>query len=62
MTVEQYLKALRRLRLTPAGKPTAQALGLSIRQLMRISSGESKVPEPVAILLRMYLRHGLPEA
>lgn len=59
MTNKQYLDALKKLGLTPAGKPTAKALGLSIRQIQRIKAGQD-VPETVAKLLRMYLKHGLP--
>jgi hypothetical protein len=60
MTTEQYLHALKRLGLTPASKRTAEALGLSLRQAQRIAAGECAVPGPVALLLAMYLKHGLP--
>jgi hypothetical protein len=60
LTTKQYLAALKRLGLTPASKKTAQALGLSPRQCQRIAAGESAVPGPVALLLAMYLAHGLP--
>lgn len=59
MTTEQYLRALKRLGLTPASKDTARALALSVRQCQRIASGESAVPKHVDLLLRMYLKHGL---
>lgn len=59
MTTKQYLAALKKLALTPAGQATAAALGLSLRQCQRIAAG-GPVPEPVALLLAMYLRHGLP--
>lgn len=59
MTRLQYLRALERLKLTPAGKATTRALGLKLRQCQRIAAGDSKVPEPVALLLACYLRHGL---
>lgn len=61
MTTEAYLRALKRLHLTPAGKRTAAVLGLSIRQLIRISNHQAPVPQPVALLLDMYRRHGLPD-
>lgn len=60
MTTKQYLAALKRLDLTPAGKATAAALGLSLRQCQRIAAGESPVPTTVALLLAMYERHRLP--
>ena len=61
MTKTQYLQALKKLDLTPAGKATAEALGLSLRQCQRLASGDSPVPETVAKLLRMMVRHGRPE-
>jgi plasmid maintenance system antidote protein VapI len=59
MTTAQYLAALRKLGLPPYGKATCEALGLRPRQIARMASGESDVTETVALLLRMYLRHGL---
>lgn len=61
MTTEAYLKALKRLKLTPAGKRTAALLGLSVRQCIRIAHGEQAVPRPAALLLALYLRHGIGE-
>lgn len=58
MTTKQYLAALKKLGLTPAGRGTAEALGLSLRQVQRIAAGQA-VPETVALLLRMYLKHGI---
>lgn len=60
MTTKQYLAALKKLDLTPSGKATAAALGLSLRQCQRIASGESSVPGAVALLIGMYLRFGIP--
>lgn len=60
MTTKQFLAALKSLGLTPAGKATAEALGLSLRQCQRIAAGGSGVPESVAKLLEMYKRHGMP--
>lgn len=62
MNTAQYLKALRALDLTPSGKATAEALGLSVRQCQRLAAGETEIPVTVAKLLRMYQAHGLPEA
>ena len=59
MTTLQYLKALKRLDLTPAGKATAAALGWTVRQCQRYAAGQA-VPQTVALLLRMYLAHGIP--
>lgn len=61
MTNKQYLDALKKLRLTPASKKTADAIGLKLRQCQRIAAGDAAVPETVAKLLRMYVKHGLPE-
>jgi hypothetical protein len=55
MTTKQYLAALKKLGLTPSGKATAEALGLSLRQCQRVAAGSVPVPEPVAIILRMVL-------
>ena len=60
MTTKQYLAALKKLDLTPSGKATAAALGLSVRQCQRIACGAAPVPEAVALLLAMYLEHGVP--
>jgi len=59
MNREQYLAALKRLDLPPAGKATIAALGVSKRQAIRYAQGDSAIPGPVARLLRMYLKHGL---
>ena len=53
MTVQEYHEHLARLNLTPCSKATAATLGISVRQLWRISHEQSKVPEPIAILLRL---------
>ncbi len=59
MTTKQYIAALKKLGLTPAAQATGDALGLSVRQCQRIAAG-SQVPETLALLLAMYLEHGLP--
>lgn len=61
MTTKQYLAALKKLGLTPSGKATAAALGLTLRQCQRLAAGDQKVSATVALLLAMYLRHGLTE-
>lgn len=62
MTTKQYLAALKELGLTPSGKGTAAALGLSLRQVQRIAAGQAAVPGPVAKLLDLYRKHGLSDA
>lgn len=59
MTNKQYLAALKKLGLTPSGKATAAALGLSLRQCQRIAAG-NPVPPQLEKLLTMYLEYGLP--
>jgi hypothetical protein len=39
MTTKQYLAALKKLGLQPQAKATAEALGLSVRQLARLAAG-----------------------
>lgn len=56
MTRDQYLNALSQLGLSSSARATALALGLSVRQCQRLAAGHSPVPEPVAILLGVYLR------
>ena len=58
----QYLDALRKLGLRPHDKSTARALGLSLRQCQRIAAGESRVPGPVAKLLRLALQRHVKSA
>lgn len=60
MTTKQYLAALKKLGLTPASKTTAAALGLSVRQCLRIAAGQD-VPPTLERLLTMYLRYGIPQ-
>lgn len=60
MTNEEYREALRKLRFKPNSKETAQYLGLSVRQAQRIAAGEFPVPETLAKLIAMYLKHGVP--
>lgn len=62
MTTKQYLDALKKLRLTPSSRETAETLGLSVRQCQRIAAGETAVSETLAKLLAAYLEHGIPES
>ena len=59
MTAKQYSEALEKLDLTPYS--AAKVLGVSLRQSHRYASGEQPVKRTVALLLAMYLRHGLPK-
>lgn len=61
MTHKQYLAALKRLGLLPHGIRTAKVLGQSHRQVQRFAAGEAPIPEPVALLLGLYEKHGLPD-
>lgn len=61
MTKSAYLKALAKLNLTPASRATAAALGLSLPSIQRIAAGRQAVPPTVALLLAMYVTHGLPD-
>lgn len=55
MTTTQYLAALKKLQLTPHGKATSAALGLSLRQLARYAAGEP-IPPTVGLLLEALQR------
>jgi hypothetical protein len=61
MRQDQFVAILHCLRLGPASKRAAEAFGLSLRQLQRITSGKSPVPGPVALLAIAYTIHGLPD-
>lgn len=58
MTAKQFNAALNELGLTPYA--AAALLGVSLRTSHRYAAGDSKVPRYVALLLAMYLEHGLP--
>jgi hypothetical protein len=60
MNKKQYLAALKALELTPASKKTAEALGLSVRHIKRLASGERKVPKTLAILIHLLLERRKP--
>jgi DNA-binding transcriptional regulator YiaG len=59
MTKDEYKAARERLGLTNVA--LAQALGIYIRTAQRYEAGDRNIPESIARLLRMYLRHGIPE-
>ena len=61
MNHKQYLAALKRLGLSPTGKATQAALGVGKQPLLRLSSGKQAVSKTVALLLAMYLKHGIPD-
>ena len=52
MTTSDYLKTLAKLDLQPAGKATAAALGVSVRQLQYYASG-APIPKPVERILTL---------
>jgi hypothetical protein len=60
MRADQLLKSLNHLKFKPASKHTATALGVSLRQLQRMTAGHVPVPRPVALLTISYLKHGVP--
>ena len=51
MTPNQYKKALKTLGITVASKRVEDALGITVRQSMRFSSGENSIPGPIEKLL-----------
>ena len=61
MSAKQFLAILEKLGLTVASQRTAAAFGVSIRQCQRLAIGEQPVPPPLERLLKMYLKHGLPD-
>jgi len=61
METKDYLRALKRLKLTPHSKRTAAALGLSVPSIQRIAAKTVKVSGPIERLLAMYLKYGLPK-
>jgi hypothetical protein len=59
MNTTQFLTALRKLCLTPASQQTAALLGVSVRHCQRLAEG-APIQPATAMLLRLYLKHGLP--
>lgn len=60
MTANEYKSALKRLGLGVSTLETQGILGLGPRQLLRYVHEASEIPEPVAKLLFMLERHGIP--
>jgi plasmid maintenance system antidote protein VapI len=60
MTTAEYLDALQKLGLSPYGEATAEVLGVSIPTLARLAVGKRQVSRPLALLIRLYLRFGVP--
>ena len=56
MTTKQYLAALKHLGLSTYGKATAEALGVTVRQLGRYASGENAIPDTLARLLEALIK------
>lgn len=59
MTRSQFRQALERLRLTQVA--AAKHLGVDARSVRRWIAGDRRVPEPVAILLRLWLKARRPK-
>jgi hypothetical protein len=55
MKFDQYRSILKSLGLSIVG--AAPVIGISRRQSQRIAAGGSPVPEPVAKLLRLIIKH-----
>jgi hypothetical protein len=60
MTMTQYRKALERLELSIVG--AGPVLGITRRQSQRIAAGDCPVPKPIAKLLELLLKHGIPDS
>lgn len=60
-SAKKFRAILDELDLGVASQRTADALGLGIRQSQRLAAGEQPVPPPLERLLKMYLKHGLPD-
>ena len=58
MTAEQFSKAV--TKLDHNTNTICVPLGISRRQAHRYASEEQPVPMTVALLLKMYLKHGIP--
>lgn len=59
MTAGQYRKALRDLGMTHGGKSTIAFLGIDMSTSYRYARNVTKVPKPVAMLLRVMIQYGL---
>lgn len=58
MTAKQYKQA--RLKLGISNYAFAAKIGVHLRTAQGYESGESKIPAPIALLIRCYLAHGFP--
>jgi plasmid maintenance system antidote protein VapI len=58
MTAAQFNTALARLDLTPYA--AAELLGVSRSTAYRYARGDATISTSTALLLAMYLRHGIP--
>jgi len=58
MTPTQYIRLRKQLGLS--NYALAPILGVSLRQAQRYESGQTTIPDPVARLLTMYGKHGIP--
>jgi hypothetical protein len=61
MTPQQFTEAIHALGF-PSPYAATAALGVSAPQAWRYAAGKSRVPDTLAKLIEMYLRHGIPEA
>jgi predicted transcriptional regulator len=59
MTAKQFCAALKSLGISKNG--AADLIGVSRSTVYLYANGTSEVPEVVAKLLEMYLRHGVPK-
>lgn len=60
MTHAEYLKTLKKLGLSSHSNATCDALGLKQAQVARLAAGKAKVNRTLELLLKMYLRFGVP--
>lgn len=60
MTSRQYRNALKQLKLSIGGG-APKVLDVSVATAKRYASPEGSIPGPVARLLEMFMRHGIPE-
>lgn len=56
MTTQEYAATLEKLKMKPAARSTAAALGLSVRQCQRIAAGAAPVTGTLALLLTLLLK------
>lgn len=62
LQTDRFLIGLRALGFRPSSCRTAEAFGISVRQMQRIVAGKAPVPRTMALLMIMYLAYEvLPE-